>query len=82
MSDVNDDLAELLRIRLHIIGVNVNETRPEIKMATEITMANSENTLPTTPPMKNTGINTAIRENVIETIVNPISLDPFSAESS
>ena len=43
--------------------------------------ANSWNTRPTTPPMKNTGMNTATSESVIEMMVKPISREPLSAAS-
>ena len=42
-------------------------------------LANSWKSRPTTPPMKMSGMNTATREIVIETIVNPISPEPFIA---
>ena len=32
------------------------------------------------PPMKNTGMNTAASERVMETMVNPISREPLSAD--
>ena len=50
-------------------------------MATAIVTANSRNTRPTMPPISNTGMNTAISEKVIDTIVKPISREPFSAAS-
>ena len=31
------------------------------------------------PPMNNTGMNTAVKERVMETMVNPISFAPSSA---
>ena len=62
--------------RAQSIGVSVSDTKPEIKMATEIVTANSLNTRPTTPPINSTGMNTATSEKVIERIVKPISLDP------
>src|SRR5262245_59553468 len=51
-------------------------------MATAIDTANSRNTLPTMPPISSTGMNTAIRENVIDMMVKPISRAPFSAASN
>ena len=45
-------------------------------MAAEMVMANSWSKRPKTPPMKSTGMNTATREMVIETIVKPISREP------
>ena len=51
-------------------------------MATAIVTANSRNTRPTMPPISSTGMNTAISENVIETMVKPISRAPLSAASN
>ena len=64
------------------MGVSVSETKPDKTMATAIATANSRNTRPTMPPISSTGMNTAIRENVIETIVKPISRAPLSAASN
>ena len=44
--------------------------------------ANSRNSRPRMPLMKRIGMNTAASETVIETIVKPISFEPFSAASS
>jgi hypothetical protein len=44
-----------------------------------ITMANSCSRRPMIPPMKSTGMKTAASDSVMETIVNPISLEPLSA---
>ena len=68
--------------RAHSIGVSVSDTKPETMIATEIVTANSRNTRPTMPPISSTGMNTAISENVIETMVKPISREPFSAASN
>ena len=51
-------------------------------IATEIVTANSRNTRPTMPPISSTGMNTATSENVIDTMVKPISREPFSAASN
>ena len=48
-------------------------------MAIEIVPANSRKTRPTMPPMKNTGMNTATSDMVIERMVKPISREPLSA---
>ena len=48
-------------------------------MATVTTTPNSRNSRPTMPPMKSRGMNTAISEMVMETMVKPISLAPSSA---
>jgi len=58
-------------------GVSVSDTNPETMMATAIDTANSRKTRPTMPPISRTGMNTAISENVIETMVKPISRAPF-----
>ena len=47
-------------------------------MATEIHTANSRNTRPTTPLMKNTGMNTATSDKVIDTMVKEISREPIN----
>ncbi len=64
------------------MGVSVTLTTPEIRIAIQMVTENSRNSRPRIPPMKSTGMNTAAREKVIETMVNPISLDPISAASS
>ncbi len=51
-------------------------------MATAIVTANSRNTRPTMPPISSTGMNTAISEKVIDTMVKPISREPLSAASN
>ena len=51
-------------------------------MATAIVTANSRKTRPTMPPINSTGMNTAMSEKVIETMVNPISRAPLSAASN
>ena len=67
------------RNRLDNIGVRLSETKPETRMATLIVTANSCSRRPTRPPMKSTGMNTAARDSVIETMVKPISLAPLNA---
>ena len=39
----------------------------------------SANSRPSTPPMNRTGMKTAASDRVIDTMVNPISLEPFKA---
>ena len=68
--------------RAHSIGVSVSETKPDRMIATAIVTANSRNTRPTMPPINSTGMNTAISENVIDTMVKPISREPLSAASN
>ena len=70
------------RTRAHSIGVSVSDTKPETTIATAIDTANSRNTRPTIPPINKTGMNTAISEKVIDTMVKPISREPFSAASN
>src|SRR5206468_4606671 len=54
----------------------------EIRMATVMVTANSLNSRPNTPPRNSTGMKTAARDNVIETMVNPISPEPFKEACS
>ena len=61
------------------MGVRVKETKAEIKIATAKVMANSWNKRPTTSPMNNKGISTAIREKVSDTMVKPICCAPSMA---
>ena len=61
------------------IGVRVSETMAEMTTAMESVSANSRNMRPTRPLMKRSGMKTAIRENVSEMTVKPISRAPFSA---
>ena len=63
----------------HIIGVVVSETTSEIRMAADNTMANSWNKRPSTPPISNIGMNTAISDRLMEMTVKPISREPVSA---
>ena len=44
-------------------------------------MANSRNSRPTMPPISSSGMNTAISETLIETMVKPISPAPLMAAS-
>ena len=68
--------------RAQSIGVNVSDTKPETRMATEIVTANSRNTRPSTPAMNSTGMNTATSDKVMERMVKLISLAPFKAASN
>ena len=68
--------------RAHSIGVSVSETKPDSTIATAMVTANSRNTRPTMPPISSTGMNTAISEKVIDTMVKPISREPLSAASN
>ena len=69
------------RKRLHIIGVSVSDTKPDTRIADMMVTANSCSRRPSTPPMNNTGMNTAASDSVIDMIVKPISFDPLSAAS-
>jgi len=62
-----------------IIGVSVSDTTAEIRIVTLSVTANSRKSLPTTSPMNNNGISTAINETVSEMMVKPICCAPFSA---
>ena len=62
-----------------IIGDSVKAISADSTTATVTVTPNSRNRRPTMPPMKSSGINTAISETVIDTIVKPISADPSSA---
>ena len=66
----------------HIIGVRVSETTADTRMVTLRVMANSRKSRPTTSPMKSSGISTAIRDTVRETMVKPICSEPFRAACS
>jgi hypothetical protein len=66
----------------HIIGVSVSDTTAEIRIEMASVIANSRNSRPTTSPMNNSGISTAISEIVSEMIVNPICSAPLSAAAS
>ena len=59
--------------------MRVSDTTAEIRIATDKVMANSRNSRPTTSPINNSGINTAISESVSEMMVKPICLAPFKA---
>ena len=63
------------------MGVVVSDTSMDTRMADDSTTANSRNSRPTTPPIIRIGMNTAMREMLIETTVNPISRAPLSAAS-
>ena len=60
--------------REHIIGVVVREMTIDTRIAAESVMANSRNRRPMMPPISSSGMNTAIRETLIEKTVKPISL--------
>ena len=50
----------------HIMGVVVREMIMEMRMATERVTANSRKSRPTMPPINRIGMNTAIREMLME----------------
>ena len=66
----------------HIIGVRVSEITPDMMMAMLTVTANSRNSRPIRPLISSSGMKTAVRETVIDTIVKPISRDPTSAACS
>ncbi len=61
------------------MGVRVRETNPEISTAVPMVTANSRNRRPTMPPMNSTGMNTAARDRVMDTMVKLISREPSRA---
>ena len=63
------------------MGVRVSEIRSDSTSATLTVTANSRNSSPTYPPIRNSGMNTAISDSVIDMMVKPISPAPFSAAS-
>ena len=69
-------------MRAHIIGVSVNDTTAETRIVTESVIANSRKSRPTMSPMKRSGISTAIKDTVRDTIVKPICSEPLSAACS
>lgn len=70
-----------MRSREAIIGVSVSETKAETAMVIDRTTANSRNRRPMIPPIRRSGISTAISETEIETMVKPISPAPLNAAS-
>jgi len=66
----------------HIIAVSVSERRAETPMATASVTANSRNSRPMMPPMKRSGMSTATRDTVRDTMVKPICFAPFRAASN
>jgi hypothetical protein len=70
-----------LSSRAHIIGVNVSEISSDSTSATLTVTANSRNSRPTYPPIRNSGMNTAISDRVIDMMVKPISPAPLRAAS-
>ena len=63
-------------------GVRVSDMKADMTTATVTVTANSRNSRPTMPPMNSSGMNTAISEKVIDTMVKPIWPAPFSAASN
>ena len=70
------------RKREAIIGVNVSDTMADTAIVIDSVTANSRNSRPTMPPISKSGINTAISETLIDTMVNAISREPFNAAAS
>ncbi len=60
-----------------IIGVSVSETTAETRIVTLRVTANSRKSRPTMSAMKSSGMSTAIRETVSETMVKPICFEPL-----
>jgi len=63
------------------MGVSVSETTIETSTEIVTVIANSRNRRPTIPPISNSGMNTAISEMEMETMVKPISPAPLMAAS-
>ena len=59
------------------MGVVVNETTIDTRMAVESVTANSRNRRPTIPPIIRMGMKTAISDMLMENTVKPISCAPF-----
>ena len=59
------------RKRLQAMGVSVRETKPDTSTAAPMVAANSCSKRPITPPMKNTGMNTAAKDKVMDRMVKP-----------
>jgi hypothetical protein len=68
-----------LRKRLHSLGVKLQETTPEIKIAAQIVTANSPNNRPGMPALQRIGMKTAASDSILETIAKPIFVEPWSA---
>ena len=58
------------------MGVVVNDTTSETRIAIDSVTANSRNRRPTMPLISRIGMNTATSDRLIEMTVNPISLAP------
>ena len=69
-------------MREAIIGVRVRDTNIDTMMATVTTTANSLKMRPITPPISNTGMNTATSETEIDKMVKPTSDAPAMEASN
>ncbi len=65
----------------HMTGVRVSETKADTITATVTVTANSWKRRPTIPPMKSSGMNTAVSEKVMDMMVKPICPAPLRAAS-
>ena len=68
--------------REHSIGASVSDTSADTAIEAVTVSANSRNRRPMMPPIRSSGMNTAISEKLIDSTVNPISRDPLSAASN
>ena len=68
--------------RAAIIGVKVSDTSAETMIVAVTVIANSRNSRPISPDIRNSGMNTAISDALIDTMVKPISAEPSSAARS
>ncbi len=62
--------------RPQIIGVRVSEMTAEMMMAKVSVQANSRSTRPIMPPMNRSGMNAAISDRLMDTMVKPIWREP------
>ena len=65
--------------REHIIGAKVSDTSADTAIEAVTVSANSRNSRPMMPLINNSGMNTAISEQEIDSTVKPISREPRSA---
>ena len=70
-----------LQNRLHSIGVSVTDTKRIRELQFDSDREFVEES-PMIPPMKSSGMNTAVSDTVMARIVNPTSADPSSAAAS
>jgi hypothetical protein len=62
----------------HIVGVNIIDTNNDTIIAIDNVIENSLKNLPTIPSIKMSGINTAIKDILIDITVNTTSFAPIN----